>query len=205
MENNSSTRKKIAFVGKSAVGKNHMISLLQNLGFRAVIGYTSRPPREGEKDGVDYHFVDNEKFWEMVNDGKFLQFMFFADCGYGTTIEEFENCDFFITSPIGLEHIPEEHRHRIKIVELVCDDNIRRLRSALGRPDHNDEDFKMRSFRDTEMFKGFDEKAKALGYEHVKLNTESFLEICLLSGEVSRYLGNDGIFAVRNDGKTTFL
>ncbi len=37
------------------------------------VSYTTRPPRPGERDGVDYHFVDRDTFDRMVADGAFLE------------------------------------------------------------------------------------------------------------------------------------
>ena len=32
------------------------------------VSYTTRPPREGEKNGEDYHFISNEEFQEMIDE-----------------------------------------------------------------------------------------------------------------------------------------
>jgi len=48
------------------------------------VSYTTRPPRPGERDGVDYHFVDLEKFREMVADHEFLEWAHVFDHRYGT-------------------------------------------------------------------------------------------------------------------------
>jgi guanylate kinase len=37
------------------------------------VTYTTRAPRSGEKDGIDYHFVTNERFQQLVDDGAFLE------------------------------------------------------------------------------------------------------------------------------------
>jgi len=36
------------------------------------ISSTTRPPREGEKDGVDYHFITKDEFLEDIEKGYFL-------------------------------------------------------------------------------------------------------------------------------------
>ena len=48
------------------------------------VSYTTRPPRPGEVDGVDYHFVDLEKFREMVANHEFLEWAHVFDHRYGT-------------------------------------------------------------------------------------------------------------------------
>jgi guanylate kinase len=48
------------------------------------VSATTRPMRPGETDGVDYHFVDLERFREMVADGDFLEWAHVFDHRYGT-------------------------------------------------------------------------------------------------------------------------
>ena len=48
------------------------------------VSYTTRPMRPGEVDGVDYHFVDLEKFREMVSNNEFLEWAHVFDHRYGT-------------------------------------------------------------------------------------------------------------------------
>ena len=52
--------------------------------------FTSRPPRAGECDGVDYNFISRERFDRMVEDGEFLEWAdVFGNC-YGTSAGETE-------------------------------------------------------------------------------------------------------------------
>lgn len=48
------------------------------------VSATTRPPRPGEQDGVDYHFVDLARFKDMVGDGEFLEWAHVFDHRYGT-------------------------------------------------------------------------------------------------------------------------
>jgi guanylate kinase len=48
------------------------------------VSYTTRPPRPGEVDGVDYHFVDLETFREMAVNHEFLEWAHVFDHRYGT-------------------------------------------------------------------------------------------------------------------------
>ena len=67
---------KIYYVmGKSSSGKDTVYKKLkeQYPAFRSVVPYTTRPIREGEKDGVEYYFVDTEQFRAMKEDGKVIE------------------------------------------------------------------------------------------------------------------------------------
>lgn len=68
---------KIFFVlGKSCSGKDTIFQYLKEnkaLQLKTVVGYTTRPMREGEKEGVEYHFVSPEKLQEMKESGKVIE------------------------------------------------------------------------------------------------------------------------------------
>lgn len=54
------------------------------------VSVTTRPPRRGERDGFDYHFVDNQRFGEMQNAGALLEWAKVFDHYYGTPREPVE-------------------------------------------------------------------------------------------------------------------
>jgi guanylate kinase len=51
------------------------------------ISHTTRPPRSGEVDGVDYHFVTAALFRRLVEDGAFLEHAEYGGQNYGTSWE----------------------------------------------------------------------------------------------------------------------
>ena len=50
------------------------------------ISHTTRKPRPGELDGVDYHFVSRSEFLAMIDEGLFLEYAEVHDNLYGTSI-----------------------------------------------------------------------------------------------------------------------
>lgn len=56
----------VIIVGASGTGKSTLQKNLEKGGYKKIITYTTRPPREGEQDGIDYHFVDDTTFEDMV-------------------------------------------------------------------------------------------------------------------------------------------
>ncbi|MGN1002286.1 MAG: guanylate kinase [Oscillospiraceae bacterium] len=67
--------------GKSTVVRR-LMEKRDNLRFS--VSATTRLPREGEVDGVDYFFVDRAEFDRMVRDGEFLEHAVYVGNGYGT-------------------------------------------------------------------------------------------------------------------------
>jgi len=77
--------KLIVISGPSGVGKSSITRELRNdERFWISVSATTRAPRNGEENGVDYFFVSNEKFDQMVNNGEFLEWANFANARYGT-------------------------------------------------------------------------------------------------------------------------
>ncbi|KQZ63947.1 guanylate kinase [Sphingopyxis sp. OPL5] len=67
--------------GKTTISKK---MLLADPDIALSISATTRPPRPGEVDGKDYHFVDTETFKQMAADGEFLEWAHVFGHRYGT-------------------------------------------------------------------------------------------------------------------------
>lgn len=83
----SSSKGKLFVVsGSSGSGKGTVLANLFKLSdkFRYSISATTRSPREGEKDGVNYFFVSREEFHKMVEQGEMLEHAEFVGNLYGT-------------------------------------------------------------------------------------------------------------------------
>jgi len=70
----------------SGAGKSSLIEALlkDDPGLRLSISYTTRAPRPGERDGRDYHFVDEARFLAMLGRGEFLESAQVHGNRYGT-------------------------------------------------------------------------------------------------------------------------
>ncbi len=70
----------------SGAGKTSLVkALVEQLDELEVsVSYTTRPPRPGEKDGINYHFIDREGFQRMVAAGEFLEHAEVFGNFYGT-------------------------------------------------------------------------------------------------------------------------
>ena len=70
----------------SGAGKTTLVKLLsERKKFKTSISHTTRPPRSSEVDGKDYHFVNNEKFKQMIKNNEFLEYAKVFKNFYGTT------------------------------------------------------------------------------------------------------------------------
>jgi len=78
----------------SGAGKTTLIqSFLQGAagqagGFAFSVSHTTRRPRPGETDGVEYHFVAPDRFRAMIDEGDFLEWAEVHGNYYGTSNQE---------------------------------------------------------------------------------------------------------------------
>ena len=76
----------IVFSGPSGVGKGSVLSrvLGRRKNLKLSVSYTTRSPRKGEIDGVNYHFVTKKEFFDIVDSGKMLEYAEYCGNYYGT-------------------------------------------------------------------------------------------------------------------------
>ena len=85
--------KGICFVlsGPSGVGKDTVLKYLkEDFPINKVVTATTRSPREGEREGVDYDFMTEEEFLTKVRENYFLEYASFSGNYYGTPIKNVE-------------------------------------------------------------------------------------------------------------------
>lgn len=76
----------IVVSGPSGSGKGTLLRELQreNDRIRYSVSATTRPPREGEVDGVNYFFVTKQEFQQKIDKGEMLEFTSYCGNYYGT-------------------------------------------------------------------------------------------------------------------------
>jgi guanylate kinase len=82
----------LVITGPSGVGKGTVIRLLMARfpRMQLSVSATTREPREGERDGVDYRFMTWDRFQERIDAGEFLEWAEYAGNRYGTLLSELE-------------------------------------------------------------------------------------------------------------------
>jgi len=77
----------IIFSSASGAGKTTIAKEIvkKDANLALSVSYTTRPSRGDEKNGKDYFFVDEDKFEQMIKEGKFLEWEKVHDAFYGTS------------------------------------------------------------------------------------------------------------------------
>ena len=129
----------LALIGEAGSGKDTILRKLIDdikhyykgkLPLHEIISYTSRPPREKEVDGVNYHFISTAKFTEMILENQMFEATVFNNWCYGTGIESVkENAiNVGVFNPEGAETLLHDKRVNLVIVYIHADDKIRLIR-----------------------------------------------------------------------------
>jgi guanylate kinase len=89
----SAVARVLVITGPSGVGKGTLIrGLMARLPqLQLSVSATTRPPRPGESDGVDYHFMTPEQFERHIAHGDFVEHADYAGRRYGTLRSELED------------------------------------------------------------------------------------------------------------------
>ena len=83
----------IVLSGPSGVGKSTVIAelLSQRSDVYFSVSYTTRQPRVGEQDGVNYNCVDRSEFERMIAAGELLEYAEYVDNYYGTSLKAIQD------------------------------------------------------------------------------------------------------------------
>ena len=145
----------------SGAGKTSLIDAIMrdDPSLKVSVSYTTRAPRRGEQNGVDYHFVDDGAFLAMKERGEFLESAEVHGYRYGTSKQVITNalksgedlileidwqgarqvrsiyptCIGIFILPPSVEELERRMRSRGKDAEAVM---RRRLDNARGEMDH---------------------------------------------------------------------
>lgn len=87
--------KTVVLVGASGTGKSTIEKeMATHYGYKKIISYTTREPRNDEINGKDYYFVNNETFSEMLNNGLFAEYEEYSQGRfYGTLKTDYADLD----------------------------------------------------------------------------------------------------------------
>lgn len=79
----------VTITAPTCSGKNYLLNkVLEKFSWSKVVSTTTRAPRAGEVNGVDYHFITEEQSLDMEKNGQFAELVTFRGVRYGVTAEE---------------------------------------------------------------------------------------------------------------------
>ena len=161
----------------SGVGKTTLTKKIQQKyqSFKISVSHTTRTPRSNEVDGVDYHFISQKKFKELINEKKFYEYAKIFENYYGTLKEEVDetiksNDIIFDIDWQGTKQLSKFKNLNLVKIYLITDNKEELKKRLVNRNQNTKEEIEKR-------FNSFDEDIKHWNdYDYVIINKN--LEAC---------------------------
>ena len=165
--------KLIVISGASGVGKGtvvkEMMAARKDLFFS--VSATTRPPRPGEQDGVDYYFVTREQFRDMIEKGELLEYDEHAKNFYGTPraqVEQKREMGHVLLDiePNGAKNVKKNYPEAVLV--FIMPPSVQELERRLrGRNDTPEDQITIR------MERAKWEMEQNVWYDHVVVNDDA--------------------------------
>lgn len=175
----------VVLSGPSGSGKDTVLEKLKEKPpvFDKTVSATTRPMREGERDGIDYCFIDKNTFEKKIAEGYFLEYTRYNDNYYGTPKSEVEKhldkggCILLKIEVEGAGNVRKAMPEAISI--FIIPPSMAELERRLrGRGTETDESFRKR------LEAAKQELSRACEYDYVVINDD--VDVC--AEQISRIL-----------------
>lgn len=170
----------VALMGEAGSGKDtilHKIMEKYPSYFHEIVSCTTRPPREGEKDGINYHFLSIDEFTRKILNGDMLEATEFNDWHYGTDRESLtiDKINIGVFNPEGIRGLQEDDNIELYVFYVRAAGKQRLLRQ-LNREENPDVDEIVRRYKtDTQDF-GYLEDIR---YQTLENNTLEDIDVAI--------------------------
>lgn len=119
----------LVLMGKTASGKDSIAKeLYRNYQLRKILAYTTRPPRQGEFDGVDYHFISNSEFQKGIKYDAFVEWKSYqtvdGEWFYGTARKDILKDGVLILTPQGVKDLYQNSNQIIRTVYIKASEDV---------------------------------------------------------------------------------
>lgn len=174
----------IALCGKAGSGKDTILNALieDNLipGAVPIVSCTTRPIREGEVDGINYHYLSNEEFTTRLLNGDMLEATVFNNWCYGTSAQNLtaNKINIGVYNLTGLNILREDPNIDLYVIYVTCSDKERLLRQLLREENPNCHEIVRRFNTDEEDFKDYKLNEVKVDFQVLNDRNCSIEEVC---------------------------
>ena len=175
----------IVLLGASGSGKSTLEhELATHHGFEKIISYTTRQKRDGEENGKDYYFTNNDTFNDMINQELFAEYDEYSQNRfYGTLKSDYvEGNKVVVLTPNGLRQLKKNCPSEDIFTVLVESSLGTRIKRYIDRCDVNKFNFDdageifERINRDFGMFLGLDKEVDLVVHNDEGTDIKNFVK-----------------------------
>lgn len=135
--------KVIALIGESGAGKDTLmrtfLTAVPFTLFNEIVSCTSRPPREGERNGVNYYFHTVQEIEEKIKNNEMLEYAVFNNWYYGTSYSSMdrEKINIGVFNIAGIKSLLDREDVDLKVIYVRASAKERLIRQ-LNREENPD-------------------------------------------------------------------
>ena len=172
----------LIILGESGSGKTTLQKYICNhTNMKKAISHTTRPMRNGEVNGIDYYFVNDNEFKKIKEQNMFAETSNYREWRYGIGVEQIKEDSCFVSTPEGLEKIKKFIKDNklnisLKTIYLKTHQKTRLINLINTRNDTME--ILRREFSDKIMFSDIEKKVDYVIYnDYIKTPKELFNQL----------------------------
>lgn len=147
----------VAIMGKAGSGKDSILKVVSSKyrdSFNEIVSCTTRPPREGERDGINYHFLTPTEFAKKIIDGDMLEATEFNNWHYGTSLAALskDKINIGVFNPAGIYCLIDNPDIELTVFYIQTTNKERLLRQLNREEDPDVEEIVRRYYADEDDF-----------------------------------------------------
>lgn len=175
----------IILIGASGTGKSTIEKILADkYNYKRIVSYTTRKPRTGEVNGIDYNFINNETFLDMLETGVFAEYdQYSQNRLYGTLTSDYvDGNKVVVLTPNGFRAIQQNCKSDniyAVLVEANLGTRVKRYidRCGVDKFDFDDKnEIAARVERDFGMFLGLEKEVDLVVYNNEGTDINKIVE-----------------------------
>lgn len=164
--------------GKGCSGKDRVAQELEKRGYHRCITYTTRPMRKSERQDAAYHFIDQNTFFNLRDNGFFAEWMSYETAEgtwyYGSAKEDYiigDDKTFIILTPDGIRDVKRNLEFSPRVIYLFANNSTIKKRMQMSRADQQEAARRFKA--DAIDFKDFELEADRIVYNNFDNSVEA--------------------------------
>lgn len=158
----------IALVGKSSCGKDSIARVLASQhGYKYVVSTTTRPMRSNDVNHIDYHFVSDEEFQQLIDNDKLVEYRYYDTITngkntrwhYGIEKDEIDLDKHSYVAVVdlqGLKDLEDVYGNRVISIYVDVPEEVRRIRAIARDRNFEEAEWNRRNKDDNIKFENVD-------------------------------------------------